>query len=556
MPVNLLREPNPYTSATATAFDPNETVIGETDYDLQTNSSVQNRIVKNEDGTISAVWTYGASGQGPAFNGRGTGYNYFDGSNWGNIPTARLESKRTGWPSVDYSSGVGEIVMSHMFMENPVQLKRATMGTGSWNEIERTDVPPTSWPRTVIGGTNGTTLHMIAITLPTGNQGTVYHGQDGALLYSRSLDGGNNWDVENQLLSDLDSSNYYAFGGDAYALAKPIGDTVAFVMGDGFTDVLLMKSTDNGDNWTKTVISQFPYPLFDETTTLVNDTPMSCDGSVAVVLDQNGMAHVFWGAMRVLNENLTDAQTTYFPGTNGLLYWNESFGSNAPVTITGAQDINGNQTLDILAEIGIYYTSLSSMPSAAVGEDGTIYVSYSAVDETLNNGSQNYRHIYVIKSTDGGANWSEPVDVTPFDEFAECVFPSLAPQVDDYLHMVYQRDFEPGLAVQGDMDAYGTNDIVYLKIPIALNIGVEESEAELSFEVYPNPNEGSFTVNIANRNIETIQLYDILGNQVWNKQVSPNAVSCTLENTGLSSGTYFLRLNSDKAGYTEKVIVK
>lgn len=556
MQTKLLREPNPYTSSSAAAMDVNETIIGGSSYDLQTNSSVQNRIVKHGDGTISAVWTFGASGTSPSFPGRGTGYNYYDGSSWGNIPTQRIESVRTGWPSIDYSSGAGEVVMSHLFMEKPIQSKRASKGTGSWSETQRSDAPNTSWPRMVIGGNNGTTLHMIAVTLPEGNQGTIYQGQDGALLYSRSLDGGDTWDIENQLFSELDSSHYYSMGGDAYAMAAPRGNTVAFVTGESFNDVVLMKSTDNGDNWTKTVIDTFPYPLFNEGSTLVLDTPLASDGSMAVILDENGDAHVFWGALNVLNDDTTDEQYTYFPGTNGLMYWNENFGSNPPVMITGALDLDNNQILDIIGDIALYYVSLSSMPSAAIGDDGTIYLSYSAVVETLNNGNQNYRHIYMMKSTDGGQNWTEPVDVTPFDEFAECVFASIAPQVDDYVHMVYQRDFEPGLAVQGDMDAYDENEIVYLKVPKELNVGISEPQDDLSFEIYPNPAEGSFMVNLADAEINEIALYDILGNVVWQNTVNGNALTYEVTTTGLSAGTYFVRLSNEKASSTKKVIIK
>src|SRR6185436_16508152 len=41
-----------------------ETIIGNTYYDLQTNGTISNRLIKNPDGTISAVWTTSCGNQG------------------------------------------------------------------------------------------------------------------------------------------------------------------------------------------------------------------------------------------------------------------------------------------------------------------------------------------------------------------------------------------------------------------------------------------------------------------------------------------------------------
>ncbi|OQX78701.1 MAG: hypothetical protein B6D61_04945, partial [Bacteroidetes bacterium 4484_249] len=76
-------------------FPPEEEIIGNTYYDLQTNTSCQNRFYVYDDGTMGATWTFGIDY--PGFSGdRGTGYNYFDGENWGSYPVERIESLRTG----------------------------------------------------------------------------------------------------------------------------------------------------------------------------------------------------------------------------------------------------------------------------------------------------------------------------------------------------------------------------------------------------------------------------------------------------------------------------
>ena len=99
---NLMVNPNPYTFYTGNSKNTTEVDIGWTSYDLQTNNSVQNRILVHDDGTMSAVWTMSAELN--LYDDRGTGYNFYD-DFWSVLflilPTnPRLESSRTGWPSL------------------------------------------------------------------------------------------------------------------------------------------------------------------------------------------------------------------------------------------------------------------------------------------------------------------------------------------------------------------------------------------------------------------------------------------------------------------------
>ncbi|MBL0341944.1 MAG: hypothetical protein IPP71_14020 [Bacteroidetes bacterium] len=62
---------------------------------------------------------------------------------------------------------------------------------------------------------------------------------------------------------------------------------------------------------------------------------MTTDGSYAILIDNNGMIHAFAGAMLVFEDDPT-VGLGLFLTTDGLLYWNESFGSNPPVVIATA----------------------------------------------------------------------------------------------------------------------------------------------------------------------------------------------------------------------------
>ena len=88
-----------------------EDQLGQTRYDMQTNASSQNRFYVYPDGTMAGTWTRGMMDS--TYADLGTGYNFFDGANWGAVPSARIESIKTGWPSYGPWNGNGEFVIAH-----------------------------------------------------------------------------------------------------------------------------------------------------------------------------------------------------------------------------------------------------------------------------------------------------------------------------------------------------------------------------------------------------------------------------------------------------------
>ena len=533
---HLMVSPNPYTYPVLNS-NPKSTmtseVIGWTTYDLQTNGSVQNRIVVHNDGTISAAWTM-SSELNSTFSDRGTGYNHFDGSNW-TFPAPsppfsepRLEDSRVGWPSLIALGNGGERVMTHS-TDNSVlnQSSRTSIGTGTWTNSSIGE-NYLIWNRSAAGGLDGNTIHMIALTEPTGGTwtGSLWHGLNGALLYFRSQDGGNYWDIDTMVIPGMDSSSFLGFSADNYAITAQ-GETVVIAYFNDWGDSFIMKSTDNGDNWAKTVFLDFPVDKYamDAGLDLDNDDTLdmvySTDNSGAVIIDDAGNAHVFYGIMSYIDDDLSDGGSSWFPLTNGIAYWNESFGPDMtpPVVqdtslwysdmmnnhwITQAPELNGDSAIGGIDEIGgyaLYYRSQASMPSAGLAANGDIYLSFSGYTETVDNGTQVFRHIYVTKSEDGGITWKLPVDVTPHDDWngmQECVYGSMGPVVDDKIRMVYQLDFEPGLAVAGDEDFVDWNAITYLEID---TVGLFD-------------NTSTAVIELENTNLkEDSRIFDVLGRE-------------------------------------------
>ncbi|MHC1706917.1 MAG: T9SS type A sorting domain-containing protein [Bacteroidales bacterium] len=563
----------------------NETVIGETTYDLQTSGSSASRIYVYPDNTIGTSWMFGVNT--PDFGDRGTAYNYFDGTSWGQVPDTRIETVKTGYPSYIPYGTSGEATIAHDFGTpgGLVICKRDQKGSGTWNQL--TIPGPTgqnglAWPRMVSSGPNHQHLHTIAITRPLAYPGgTLYQGMNGAILYSRSSDGGASWNISNALLPGMTAAEYNGFESNSYAFAEPKDNTIAFVVGDTWTDLFLMKSENNGDTWTKTIIFQHPYPKFDETHDLVTDTPWVCDGGVAVALDNQGKAHVFFGLMRVLNSDTTDAITSYFPYTDGMAYWNEDMPAfpslnfdtlwNQNHLVGYLQDLNGNDTVMEFIGIGTYYLSLSGMPSVCISPENVISVCYSSVSELLDNGSENYRHIWAAVSNNGESWNYHDINGSIIHNFHECVFPFLSPTVTlnpsggtyPCIHLLYQYDEEPGMAVWGSdpPDPYTNNYIVYGKYCLE-NVGIAEPvDNGIRVQINPNPAIQYIKIEVELQRPSVIihELRNSVGQLVYNDEsaeLSAGEHHLTLDVTRLTPGLYFYILSTKDYRITKKLVVQ
>lgn len=553
-----------------------ETVIGTTNYPLQTNSSMHPRLVYNSDGTISATWTY-SNGAWNTWADRGTGYNFYDGSNWGSIPTTRLESDRTGFTNIQVLGNGGEVTVAHNTnLLRQHFMMRAGHGTGTWTDYTNLINPPSSftygtwWPQMAVGGNSGDVIHHISLTAPTGlasGGGPYTNGQDGAILYSRSMDNGQSFTLQNMVLAAFDSTHSVGYGGDSYVMDAK-GSEVAIVAGGFGEDVMLAKSMDNGTTWTMDTIHDFPITLFsdamlsDTNNDGLADTLQTNDGSLAVLIDNNGLVHCWYGNMRIIEDDLNTAGISYFPGTTGIMYWNENM--VAPVQIADVVDSLNDGTLQI-ADFGTYQVSLTSHPSAGIDASGTMYVAYdAAVDMSDDGNGKAYRNVYIIASTDGGATWTQPYNVAN-DPFYEKVYPSIARNVDTKARVIYQRDDRPGhgINVTADSDNSGVVcDIIYAEVPTSaiLSSVAEQPKNVSSVTVYPNP-ANTFTsvaITLQHADEATVTVYNTMGQKVSsfssNLPAGTNKLDINTQNYG--KGVYFVNVLSAGSQTTEKLIIE
>jgi len=553
-----------------------EEIIGETYYDLQTNASMQNRLFVHNDNTISAVWTMSPLTQNSNFPKRGTGYNYYNGTSWLSVPASRIETKRTGWPSISGLNN-GEIIASHVIGNNQANIDNKTnlvtrenKGEGDWSENvvpnsdEGTRAYKNLWPRMKVGGLDGQSVHLISNTYENENL------EEGSYItYSRSLDGGNTWDIIDSILPEIDSTFYKGFGGDCYAMDVK-DETVAFVMGGPWTDIILMKSTDNGSTWTKTIVYEHPISMFDDDVIVESDSSIfNSDQSFSISLDTDEKAHIFFGQMLYSNDETGDDSYSYQPSTQGLVYWNET--TTTMRGIAYVIDQNGNEIIDIESgdHIANYGKSLTSYPSSVIADNGDIYLTYSGVVETLyeeqidagnSTGGhylKHYHHQYIMRSEDGGETWSNPFDLMAEstnpetgDPLQEGVFGCIGNVVNDHVYITYQKDYLPGVAIMGGTANPGhnltNNQIVFVKIPVAgfNSLSAEELiKADEDFYVYPNPSNNMINIRLDNNEKEAmVNIVNILGETVLSTKMTNSETQLSIGS--LTNGVYFISIET------------
>ena len=213
-----------------------------------------------------------------------------------------------------------------------------------------------------------------------------------------------------------------------------------------------MKSGDGGDNWSKTEIWDHPYDFF-----LIDTVDIDyfyCeDGSCSIALDNDGIAHVVFGISKI---RVTGGVMQHFEEMGGIAYWREgmpvfpgTINSLHPDTLEASGNLISQYNYDYFVKPSYNTLGLATMPSVSI-EDDNITVVWSLTQDYF--GSYN-NHIMSAQSITNGNTWTEDNDLTNdlIHIFDECIYPVIAPN--SFMNkwtIVYQYDWEPGLAVNGN----------------------------------------------------------------------------------------------------------
>jgi len=306
-------------------------VVGETYYNLPTNSNARNTIGFHSKSLKGAtVWMMAQS-----FSSRGTGINYYSANtnSWGNAPnpeTDRLENMRAGWGTHGFTEE-GEVVVSHHNgTTGMIVLTRDKCGEGNWKQENlpgpqyktnaTTTVNTILWPSMA---TSGNTVHMICVTEQSTTPPYGYLGHNTVPLYYRSKDGGKTWDIKHyDFMNDgMTESEVENTVGDRYTITVR-GNHVAFIYTYTYGYVCYMESKDGGDTWQRKVVYEFDDFILDEPGYIA---PRVCPASSTIYIDENHKVHVAFSGNIIFR--WADTQVgyinSYLTSRLGLIYWNE-----------------------------------------------------------------------------------------------------------------------------------------------------------------------------------------------------------------------------------------
>jgi hypothetical protein len=335
-----------------------------------------------------------------------------------------------------------------------------------------------------------------------------------------------------------------------------------------------MKSTDNGNTWTKIpVLSNANKKLSPSVQNVLPFT--NSDGACAVEMDHNGVIHMAFG----IGGGYMSGGTKYiYVNKNGLVYWN----STMPM-VTDSLDLDtleahgqllgyvsdGPNPGDTIVGAPSYRVGLSSFPQLTVDPFNNVYAVWSAV--TPGNPSPdpyNYRHTWARIKFHDHASWTDMKDMNSgvLYMFQEFVYPSMARSLKNgKLQVIVQTSEQPGSnVVDTSIPAHDCNMIAFEVDPAELfPAGINDNKININTvaQNYPNPAKGMTNIRVYLTRATDVNLTvtNITGAKIMESakgMINAGTHDFSLDLSTLSPGIYFYTVTMGFEKVTKKMIVQ
>ncbi|MFN0159406.1 MAG: T9SS type A sorting domain-containing protein [Bacteroidota bacterium] len=507
-------------------------------YDYQSNGGgVQHIRVDPASGWIHVVFMVGDDSS-DYNNARRTAYAFSTdgGVSWNNLGDIRVPSdRRSGFPTLDLAKGPfagGVLIANHAVVGTPVKT------------IVSVDYPPGS-----------------GVFAELGTQGNFATGEpiwpyvagaaDGSVITHSSINTTAGTDVNYlQRTTDfLSWSSWQQFplvgatgnGGRSTTLGSA-GGKVGTIYNAVASGVFFLESTDNGATWPSTATQIHPPTRIEGPDTFQN--------FVGVDFVYNGETPLFvFEELNVgVNEPTDGAQATFWSQATG--YVVAATKTNTP----GAADLN------------LGWVNYPTLGTSSIGMSGsTIVIAYNRVQTDTAAGGFNFSDVWLVHSTDGGATWSTPSNLTNTPDLDER-YPSVSKwNAPGEVNIVWQEDTQPGpFAFNGGFTLAPVSRAsqVFMKVQLSTDVDEEEGIAK-NFALrqnYPNPFNPSTKIafRIPNSTDVRLSVHNTLGQEVAtlvDGYRSAGAYEVDFSGKDLPSGVYFYSLRAGKFSDFKKMIL-
>ena len=576
-------------------------------YDLQSNHFCSNRMYAMENGSAAIVATLSHEPNQSASD-RGTGYNFYNGETgqWLDMPEERVESMRTGWPTIAPYGDRGEILISHAPMRC---WTREVAGEGEW--VYRGELPispegfpyadDASWPRVATSGDNHNIIHVIGDIQHSGDVTEHYQ------VYLRSEDA-ENWTITYSPLEQVGFESTGGFSAEDYAIAANGHNVAILYTGSMTNSVWMFKSTDDGVTWNARRVWEDPYEGISlEDPNLVYSDTLYRPMSGAIVIDNGGVVHVALNVLEMAHWADTEpGYYSYFYGrmVDGILYWNDT--QEGPVQ---SEDGNPHHAARLwwpipeepgyvrmhadstkwIGYIPMYegyewdndkfyngddyhprFYSASGHPALSCDPYGNICCAFSSpcVRRLDDNGTYYYRSIYTSYYNVDKGYWEQDVEDLCDEEvnfmflYSDNLYTLSAPntykpgefwigfQSDDLIGLYWGSGAAQTQASENIIHAMRIDaEDEYVSVP-------ENYEAkDVVYNIYPNP-ATDYVVVKSSQDVEAnISIVNLVGQTVkqFNKSLKTGENSISID---LKSGIYFCTISANGFNKTIKFVVK
>ncbi len=580
---------------------PEETELSFASYDWQSNMGARNFTAVWPDGYAVMCYTQATE---QAFGDRGTGLAIWDPAvgEW-EYTEGRVEGIKTGFGSIARYKENGLVIAAHtatdlrIFIVEDFRSGNRDFGTGIVFPAPGGADP--CWPVVQCSGENLDIIHVLC----TNNGATTPYTDP--LVYYRYENG--DWTHQCEILPNVDENNASDGGSNiSYFMPydPTMPNRVSFILNNAWSDCKLVISENNGDDWSERVFWKHPginltyedwffYPRW---------TGAAFDGNdnLHVVYEYNGTTGEpgsgsyypaiggvgYWSEILPKNAmclgGIGNVGEPFIMDTTYLMqdiyesewYWSDANHEPLPEYIGELEIVDDNGNVmprdategywpdnSLWGNHGSYNCGKAGFASMFYDKaNDNIYAFWSQIagdSETMYYSTEgegtHYLRIFCNMSLDGGTTWEgETHLITDFmNSFDEMVYGQVIPYLytDEngaYLWYCYQNDQETGTFVQADENVWDNNFYRAVKVYVdTLGDAVEENkvEANTTLNVYPNPAQGSFTMQLSNES--DVNIYNAVG------QLVKNYKGVKELNVNLEAGIYFVQAGNQ----TQKVVV-
>jgi hypothetical protein len=454
------------------------------------------------------------------------------GSTWTTFNQIRVPDRRSGFPSLDIGQGpisCSPIVANHSTISAVLQSSifvDAPPGGGAFAEIQ----PPYAF-----GGGDEPGFPEVAGT-----------SDGGAILIASRLAGGTvhytgtadftSWQPWGTLTLEFFSDGYVAEGSST--------GRVGVVVTSPGDPLYWYESTNNGVSWPSTPAELLPSHI-----------PAGSDSFVVTQgLDLAYPARdtlVAFAATKIIDGNPTSRYS-------GIGFYSERTGFVLAVpheSVTGVVDTLRKRQVN---QNPIGYPAIGMSTS-------TIVIAFQAFRAETSATGFNYADIFCTYSTNGGASWVPPINVTNTPTLDERYVSVSKWNPPGQAYVVYQEDPQPGSAVfGGDNSPQARVRQRFVRVSVPIGTGVDEAAtapAEFALhQNYPNPFNPSTTISyqlpLARK--VTVKVFDVLGREVAtlvNEIKGPGNHQVTFDAGQFANGVYIYRITAGAWTESRKMLL-